>query len=371
MQDPTALIADLYAGVLDEAAWPSAMVGVADLAGAGSCHLIAVDLTTNRILRDEPHRTDPALVSAYRKHWSTQDPLVRPVLKIMVGQPMPEHALLPPDQWTSSALYNELAVPFDMPHVLATVLYRSPDKLVALSLKASFRHGPFQPDDTARLREVIPHLRRVLEVKDQLAISQVRADTIAKSLDSLSFGIVVLDVVGRVVESNSVADEIFRAQDSGIQVNSQRRIHAREPAGAALYRWIIGGKPPPQNFDGLLHIPRFSKQPISLLVSPLPEKTKSWIAGDPRWMLLLFDPERRFPVSVELVSRDLGISTREAEVAALLAVGNDIKGIAARLRITANTARTHLKSIFSKTGIRSQSELIRRVASGPAIVSRD
>jgi DNA-binding CsgD family transcriptional regulator len=61
---------------------------------------------------------------------------------------------------------------------------------------------------------------------------------------------------------------------------------------------------------------------------------------------------------------------REAEVAALLAVGHEIRDVATRLRISVNTARTHLKTIFSKTGIRSQAELIRRVSGGPAVVSR-
>jgi DNA-binding CsgD family transcriptional regulator len=55
----------------------------------------------------------------------------------------------------------------------------------------------------------------------------------------------------------------------------------------------------------------------------------------------------------------------------LLAVGHDVKSTAARLRISVNTARTHLKSIFSKTGIASQAELIRRVAGGPAALSRN
>jgi len=86
-------------------------------------------------------------------------------------------------------------------------------------------------------------------------------------------------------------------------------------------------------------------------------------------MLLLFDPERRLSISAELISRDLGISPREAQVAALLVAGYTTTKIAHRLGIRANTARTHVKAIFSKTGIHSQTELIRRIASGPASVN--
>jgi DNA-binding CsgD family transcriptional regulator len=82
-------------------------------------------------------------------------------------------------------------------------------------------------------------------------------------------------------------------------------------------------------------------------------------------VLLLFDPDRELPTSIEMIARDLGISGREAHIAALLGSGLDIQGIARRLRISTHTVRTHLKTIFSKTGVRSQSELILRIRRGP------
>jgi DNA-binding NarL/FixJ family response regulator len=69
-----------------------------------------------------------------------------------------------------------------------------------------------------------------------------------------------------------------------------------------------------------------------------------------------------------MIARDLGTSGREAEFAALLVSGYDLKIIALRLSISSNTVRTHVKAIFSKTGIRSQAELVRRVSSGPAVI---
>jgi DNA-binding CsgD family transcriptional regulator len=85
-------------------------------------------------------------------------------------------------------------------------------------------------------------------------------------------------------------------------------------------------------------------------------------------MLRLFDPERRTQVSIPLIARDLGISAREAEIAALLVAGHDINAIVERLKISIHTARTHVKAVFAKAGARSQSELIQRIAEGPASV---
>jgi DNA-binding CsgD family transcriptional regulator len=364
----SSIIDDLYAGALDDNIWTRASIDIGDSVGATGVHFFAFDPSTNKLIRDEAHRIDPQLTVAYRNYYFSKDMLVEPFLKIPVGEPTPEYKLVSLDAWQKSELFNDLAVPYDMPYVLTALLHRSPDKLVALSLKTSSQHGPFHSHEGDRLKLIIPHLRRVLEIKDRLAASQVRADTLAKSLDSLSFGILVLDAGGCIIESNAIAQEILRARDSGISVNKQQRVQIREPAGSTLYRWMIAGQPPTQNFDGLLHVPRPSKQQLSLLASPLPQKTKSWIGGDPRWILLLFDPERRTQVSAQLISSDLGISERQGEIAALLVAGYDLSSIAARLKISIHTARTHLKGIFAKTGFRSQAELVHRIAKGPASV---
>jgi DNA-binding CsgD family transcriptional regulator len=128
------------------------------------------------------------------------------------------------------------------------------------------------------------------------------------------------------------------------------------------------GHPPANNHDGLLRVRRASGDPLSLLVARLPMFTPPWLTGGvPSWIIVLFDPERRLAASVPLLMLDLGVSEREAEVAALIVEGRDLKAVAARLDITVNTARSHIKRVFAKTGAKSQVELVRRVATGPAI----
>lgn len=53
-----------------------------------------------------------------------------------------------------------------------------------------------------------------------------------------------------------------------------------------------------------------------------------------------------------------GLSRREADVLDLLARGRDVPYIAEELVISKNTVRSHIKSIFAKTGVHSRQELI-------------
>jgi len=152
-------------------------------------------------------------------------------------------------------------------------------------------------------------------------------------MDTRSFGIIILDADGKMLEANAVAQEHFRA-DHGIARTPEGTLSLRRPAGPQLSRWIATGLPPERAADSLLRIPRQHALPISVVVTCVPARATSWIAGDPRWLILIFDPERRVQASIDLIARDLGISAREAEVAGLLVSGFNLREVAVRLRLS-------------------------------------
>ena len=59
---------------------------------------------------------------------------------------------------------------------------------------------------------------------------------------------------------------------------------------------------------------------------------------------------------------DLGLTLRESEVALFLAQGLRNRDIASALWVSENTVKTHLKSIFQKTAVRSRAEAIVRIS---------
>ena len=59
---------------------------------------------------------------------------------------------------------------------------------------------------------------------------------------------------------------------------------------------------------------------------------------------------------------DLGLTLREGEVALFLAQGLRNRDIASALWVSENTVKTHLKSIFQKTAVKSRAEAIVRIS---------
>ena len=63
------------------------------------------------------------------------------------------------------------------------------------------------------------------------------------------------------------------------------------------------------------------------------------------------------------------LTEREKQIVAHLAAGLRIAGVARELSVAENTARNHLKSVFLKLDIHSQTELVEFVREHPSIVA--
>lgn len=365
------IVEQIYDGILDEAAWKQAMASIADLVGGSTVYMFCIDPTSAAVLRAVQYRGDPEVLQDYQRHWIYHD------TRLPVGTTFPLYeaqfetrlfgSLSP---WRRSEIYNEFLAPSDSPWFLCFWLHKSANKVVAFSINGTRRRGAFDSSDAQIVRPLLPHLRRAIEIKDRLELSDARVQSLSDTLDSLQFGIVTLDLSGRLLEANRIAQALVRS-GNGIRRNADGTLWLQKPAGAALDHWIHR-KLPADNFaDGVLQVTRQGKLPLSVVVTPLNSSTISWMdAEPPSWMLLLFDPELRIAASVERIASYLSVTEREAEIATLLYGGYNLAAIAKRLRISVQTVRTHLKSIYSKTDTHSQAELVRRIAIGPAILAQ-
>lgn len=71
----------------------------------------------------------------------------------------------------------------------------------------------------------------------------------------------------------------------------------------------------------------------------------------------------RWRVVVEQMAQEHGLTMREAEVLLLMSKGRNARGIADELDISYNTARTHVRNIYTKLDVHSQNALVNTVES--------
>ena len=99
---------------------------------------------------------------------------------------------------------------------------------------------------------------------------------------------------------------------------------------------------------------------------PFSEQIPAVFGSETFALLFVSDPEQKVEAVESFLREIYGLTVAEVNVAQVLASGNSLNEACELLGIKPNTARTHLKRIFSKTETSRQSELIKLILSSPA-----
>jgi DNA-binding CsgD family transcriptional regulator len=100
------------------------------------------------------------------------------------------------------------------------------------------------------------------------------------------------------------------------------------------------------------------RRDLHITVTRIKTPTFMQTGATPAVALFISDPERQGMVTGSAVREMLPLTPTEAEISASLANGFSVCETAARLGVAETTVRTHLRSIFAKTGVTRQPQLV-------------
>jgi len=195
-------------------------------------------------------------------------------------------------------------------------------------------------------------------------------DVTASLLQRLPQAVLLVDRSGVVAALNERATAIVSQGDGLIICHGVLRCRCSGDT-AALHRLIgdVGrrnGSSDNTTAGGLRIRRPVGRRPLTALVTVLRDPN-CFASGEALIAVLVNDPEHAAAPDAQMLRDWYDLTPAEARVAVLLAGGLSLGEIVERLGIGANTARTHLKNIFTKTDTRRQGELIRLLLSNPAL----
>lgn len=235
-----------------------------------------------------------------------------------------------------------------------------------LHLTPSHDGAPFP----ASLQDLLRHIRRAHRLATQIDRSEQERSVYSSTLDRLAVGAIFLDAQGKVIHATRVAQELIDSRD-GLQL-LRGGLAAADAADNRLLQTAIRGKlsqseaTPRQQPQTLVVSRPSGGRELGLIVHSL--RCAPEAPGGFATVVMIRDPDRSGEPERAILRNLFAMTAAEAEVACSLTSGLSLDETAQSLNISRNTARTHLRSIFSKSGISRQTELMRLMLSSAAVL---
>ena len=335
----------------------AAATSLSDL-GAALPHLRAAIGASNVLLYHypDPGRLAPVagdlmpVVEDYTEDLYRQDACHQAARQFQAGpRILRDHQLIERRQHIAGAPYNEFYRHHDIDHFACTWLTRVPyadSGMVGLLIGRSPRQGDFDDDEIARLRLALPAFVGATERGLRIALDRELFEAV---LDAASIrACFALDERGRVPWASARAERLLApilahgAVPDDLVAAAQALLRA---AAASPVRGAAGAAAPP---------PIVAVRIACGEVSRRAELTG--VGAARRLVIVAIDEAQTELAAINAVAARHALTLAETDVLGWLVHGLPNREIAARLYVSIETVRTHLKRVFSKLGVATRGE---------------
>jgi len=365
------VLRELYEAAAGLVPWPQALDGLFAELKVRQMQLLTVDKSNGTLVRSEqPAHMDAIVFDAileYVREYHRYDPHLSYTGSMPVGTVVNTAHVFPIEEYKAHPFYREYWSAFDVRELLAAKVAEDERYVVMLGMSRTHDLPAYTSADMALLERYVGHLAAAFRIVKHLGVVQSTAQAGIAIIEASARPMVLLGLNRRIITANSLAREFLAsggllfeadgilcsrgakasyefqrafealqlAELTGVARASPRRIALRLEAGALVDQdllcsiWAI---------QPATSMSAFGPMPVALLTIA-PSTSVSF--ADPIFIGSMFD-----------------LTPAEAKITIALLEGGDLRSIAAAQRVSIETVRTQLKSVFAKTNTSRQSELI-------------
>jgi DNA-binding CsgD family transcriptional regulator len=233
--------------------------------------------------------------------------------------------------------------------------------------------GSWQASEIEHFKTLCELSRRSILVHKELTRAQNLATAATDILNSAPRGIIAMTTDGKVEFANAMAKRALTAND-GLTLRDEILFLEDRKAQAILADFIATAKT--LNPEQMVYEDKNSYQDTTvqrpsgltsyqIMMSTVPLTSWSVEVSSSDRMILVYinDPHKRLQPTEQQLKGLYSLTSAQAKIAISLYAADNIVAVSKHLGISINTARSHLRTIYAKTGAKNQAGLIKILTS--------
>ncbi len=354
MPPATDLIGTIYDAAAEPALWHEVIARLVRKTGARSGIFYDHNKVTRQASILGAEGFDPHYLRAYEQYYAALDPWHRHGETRPVGEIRQTASMLSDAELRRTEFYQDHLRPQGLFYAMGGPVERSRTRMAVFGIQGSYENGVFAPGAEALARNLVPHLRRAYRMQEALDAVRHEGMVFEAALHLLPQPVLVVESDARLLYANTAGAQLLRDRDVLKVVAGRLRAVHRDDAAA-----LAGAlSPVPRAVDGdaSLMLRRIgANRPVVLRVVPLRRSNQAEWSG--RIALLVEAPPPLH--GLEALAAAFRLSPAETRLWAALTAGRRVIDVAEESGVSVNTVRVQLRSLFAKTGVHRQADLLR------------
>lgn len=355
-----------------EVSWESALARTSRLLNSRASLFMIYDLNRVEMLDIKYDNLSLEWLGLYNEYYIKVDPRVRFVTENPDVRVFSDYDFIDEAGMARSEYYQDYMIPGGFKYFGSVTPPSDSDGIrVTLVPQRAPEQGPFSAQDLMLLGTIATHFLQVYRLLNRIGSDTLTGFLATSTLERFTFPVLVVDRDTELAWANEAGRTLL---DSNSTLSTcKRQLYAASPTETRRLRDLVhdacgiglGPRGGAMTLTG-----RNGDQDASVVVAPL------HLAQDDERLLRL--PQRRFALllvrqrhaeplrGLDFMRQLYGLAGQECRLLELLVAGHDLRAASELLGVTYETSRQYLKQLFGKTGVRSQSQMMKVVLEHPA-----
>jgi DNA-binding CsgD family transcriptional regulator/PAS domain-containing protein len=363
-QNLGALIGRIYDAALEQGLWSDILGQIAEFTGARAAGLISKDPTSKAGNTRFYSGADPHYIGLHAQYAAFDPLLALPRVGDIVTIP----DLVSYDEYRHGCFFQEWLRPQGWADVAYVALDKpAPTGATLLTAVPAKPDGMVDSLMRSRIALVAPHVRRAFIIGREIESKSRIAETVAQALDGLSAAVILIDKGRAIVHANRSAQSML-ASGQALKVVEGKLVTGNPRVDRWLREAILTMNRGDEAFLSAAAASRVlagsGNEKYVLHVMPLRAGLRSEITQfhGAAALLLIQSAGFRTTSASEAIARLYRLTPSEHRVLLTIVEAGGVPEAARRLAISETTVKTHLHRLFDKTGVNSQTEVVKLVA---------